>query len=421
MRILKRVLLAVVLAGLVALAGYHIRQGYEEKATTKKKGPAVRVVSVGAGTARVGQVKEEIVLTGALKPKEQVDITAKTTGRVTRIHVYVGDQVRTGQLLAEMEDDELKQQVNRAIAARSVAIASHAQREAELKNSQADLDRAQTLFREGLIPRQDLEARQTAYQVMQAQVQLAQAQQKQAEAELNELRIRLEQTKVYAPLSGLVARRFVDEGAMVGPAVPILSLMNLSVMIVAANVPEREVAKLRVGNTTTMRVDAFGDRVFKGVVARVAPVLDAATRTATVEVEVANPDGGLKAEMFARITLDLASTRPTVLIPRDALVYRGTQPGVFVLQGDRPLFRPIETGLATGEDVEVLSNLNPGTEIVTRGASMLAEGDRIRVGDPDGARQADGEQKGKKKQTPAANTSSPESSIGVQPASIAGT
>jgi RND family efflux transporter MFP subunit len=372
----------LLLAGGVG-AGYRVWLAYQKagaKATTKT--PGARVVSVSVDKARAGSVNEEILITGSLKPKEQVDVNSKATGRVQKLYFYVGDTVKKGDLVAELEDDELQQQVKRAGASESVARASLAQRQAELANQKAEVDRAQKLVTDGLIPRVDYETRLTQLQVVQAQVELARAQVQQAQAELSELKIRLEQTKVYAPLSGHIARRHVDEGALVNPAQPLVTIVNLATMVTMANVPEREVAKLRVGNKAIVNVDAFGSRSFTGHVARIGPVLDAATRSAAVEVEIPNPDSGLKAEMFARVRLDLATQRPAVLIPREALVYRGTQPGVYLVQQNRPVFKMIETGLTEGEDVEVLTNLEAGAEIVTRGASMITEGDQIRVGGP---------------------------------------
>jgi len=365
------------------LGGLRVRQAYEfQKEAGEKKGAkkgGARVISVSVGESRRGVVREEILLTGALRPKEQVEITAKGTGRVQKLVFELGDRVNKGDLIAELEDDELQQQVSRATASLAVVLASTKQRQAELENSRAHLGRAETLLKEGLIPKADYESRVTAYQVVQAQLQLSQAQERQAQAEINELKIRLSQTKIYAPMTGHVAKRHVDAGALVSPSTPILSLVNQSTMVTMANVPEREVGKLRVGNKAHIEVDAFGDRSFAGRVARIGPVLDAATRSATVEVEIPNPEGGLRAEMFARVKLDLESTRQTVLIPREGLVYRGQQPGVYINQNGRPEFRPIETGLTIGEDVEVQSNLDAGASIITRGASMLREGDQIRV------------------------------------------
>jgi RND family efflux transporter MFP subunit len=180
-------------------------------------------------------------------------------------------------------------------------------------------------------------------------------------------------------MAGYVAQRFVDVGAIVSPSTPIVRVVNLSTLVTVANVPERAISRLRVGNRADVLVDAFGDQVFSGRVARVSPVLDAATRTAAVEVEIPNSSGTLKAEMFARVKLDLGTNREAVLVPRESLVYRGQQPGVFVYESQRPVFRTVETGVSLGNQVEVLSNLAAGTTIVGRGASMLSEGDQIRV------------------------------------------
>ncbi len=386
----KRVIGFVLLAILLVFGGWRIWQAYQKKSRARagRSGPgAARVVSVSVGQARTGLVREELLLTGALKPKEQVDVTPKATGRVVQIHFEVGAAVKKADLIAELEDAELQQQVNRATAAIAVAAASLAQRQAESLKAKAELERARTLHDEGLFPRQEFESKQTAFDVVEAQVRLARAQVEQAQAELNELKIRLEQTKIYAPMSGHIARRYVDVGALVNPSTPIVNLVNLFIMVTMANVPERQVAKLRVGTPAAMQVDAFGDRQFVGRVARIGPVLDAATRSATVEVEIPNPDAGLKGEMFARVALDLATTRQAVLIPREALVYRGQQPGVYILDVNRPVFRLIDTGVTQGEDVEVLAHLSPGETIITRGASMINEGDQIRI--------AGGESKGR--------------------------
>ena len=382
---MKRVITALIAIGVVAFVGYRVKDAYEAKQVSDgkkegKKGPgSARIVSVDLAEVRQGQVREEILLTGSLKPKEQVDVTSKVTGRVEKVFVRIGDKVKTGEMIAELEDLELRQQVRRAAASLEVVKATLAQRKAELANAEADLGRSQQLMQQGLIPRQEYEGKQTSFRVVEAQVRLTEAQGEQALAELSELKIRLEQMKIAAPIDGEIAERFVDVGAVVSPSTPVVRMVNLSTLVTRANVPEREVSKLRVGNRAVVRVDAFGDHSFDGKVSRVSPVLDAATRSALVEVEIPNRDGGLKAEMFARLTLDLASVRPALLIPRASLVYRGQQPGVFVLNGDKPVFREIEPGVTQGDEVEVLSNVQAGMTIVGHGASMVTEGVKVKV------------------------------------------
>lgn len=379
----KKVLALLVGAGLLVFLGFRVYDAQQLQSAPKagKKGGA-RTVNVDIVEATVGDVREELLLTGSLKPKETVDITPKATGRVERLYFQIGDTMRVGDLVAELDDDELQQQVNRAEATIEVSRATLMQREAERDNANAELARADSLLKEQLIAPQDYEARRTGSAVVNAQVALARAQMEQAEAELRELKIRVAQAKIYAPMTGIAATRYVDVGALVSPSTPILRMVNLATLVTQANVPERSLGRMRVGNQAQVFVDAIPDREFHGRIARIAPVLDAATRTAFVEIDIPNPEGFLKAEMFVRVQLDLGTTRQATLIPREGLVYRGQQPGVYIIEGNTPTFRAIETGLTREDQVEVLANLMAGTKIAGRGASMIQEGDRVSTQQP---------------------------------------
>ena len=378
---IKRSLWILIGAGLLFFVGnriHEIQQKQAQPSAQKKKGGG-RVITVSVSKVRLGTLRDDLFLTGALKAKEEVDVTAKATGRVEKIYFEIGDRVEVGDLIAELEDDELQQQVRRAVASIGVTRALSAQRAAERENARAELARAKSLLDDGLISPQDQASTRTRLAVADAQVEFAKAQTQQAEAELRELRIRLEQAKIYASISGFVAERYADTGALLGPSNPILKIVNLSTMITLANVPERNLGRLAIGNRAKIEVDAIPGRTFRGRIARIAPVLDAATRTILVEIDVPNSDNVLKAEMFVRIQLETGMTREAILIPREGLVYRGAQPGVYVVEGDRPVFRVIETGLTREDDVEVLANLDPGVRIVGRGATMLEAGDRISI------------------------------------------
>ncbi|MCU0226823.1 MAG: efflux RND transporter periplasmic adaptor subunit, partial [Bryobacterales bacterium] len=400
----KVILALVILAG--ASAGYYFmnRPVGEENASAKggtgKGGAAakakmagmaaMRTVTVETVESRLGRIKERVLLTGALKPKEQVDVTPKTAGRVVKILVNVGDLVRQNSLIAELEDDELQQQLNRAKASIAVASASLSQREAELANARLNLQRAETLLKDGLIPRQQYEQESTSLRVLEAQVQLAHAQRSQAEAELRELTIRVDQTKIYAPINGQVAARFVDMGALVGPSTPLVRVVNIATLVTNTSVAESEIGKMRVGTSATVRVDAMPNEAFVGRVARISPVLDPSTRTANAEIEIPNPGMQLRAEMFVRVEMNLESSREAVLIPREALVYRGDSSGVYTIEEGKQAFRYVETGLTQDQDVEVSGNLAAGTVVIAKGASMLREGDRIQIVSGPGAAPAGG-------------------------------
>jgi len=291
----------------------------------------------------------------------------------------VGDAVREGQLIAALEGDELGQQVLRGEASLAVAKATLAQREAELENARAEEARAAQLMAEGLVSLQAQQTVQTRARVVESQLKLAEAQIRQAEADLAELKIRRQQTQVVSPLTGGVGRRYVHPGALVNPNTPVVSVLRLSSMITEVRVPEEHLGKLRVGNRAVVAIDAFGGQTFDGRVARISPMLDAATRSGSVEVEISNPGGRLKAEMSARIQMDMGTERQALLVPRDAVVMRGQQAGVHVLEGDRVRFQQIETGMTTDRGVEVLGGLRTGTTVVTRGSQGLQDGATVEV------------------------------------------
>ena len=256
------ILIGVALVFLIGARVYEARQDAGNAAKKKKRGG--RVVSVDVVQSSIGMIRENLLLTGSLRAKEVVDVSPRAQGRVEKLYFHVGDEVERGTLVAELEDNELQQQVNRAGAGIAVAKASLEQRRAERENVKAELGRAERLFNEKLLSPQDYDSRKTGVAVVNAQVQLAEAQQLQAEAELSELKIRLAQTKVYAPMSGIVANRYVDVGALVSPNTPVLRIVNLSTMVTQGNVPERNIGRLRVGNEAVVRVRCHSRPRFQG-------------------------------------------------------------------------------------------------------------------------------------------------------------
>ena len=181
---IKRIVAVLIGIGLVYLVGSRVYEVTRESAAPAKK-QAGRIVNVDLTAAHVGQVREELLLTGSLKPKEIVDVSPKSTGRIERSHFLVGDRVKGGVLVAEIEDDELEQQVRRSEAALAVSKANISSRKAELANSVASLERAKLLFDEELLSPQEYQQARTSLEVMEAQLELAEAQAQQSMAELS--------------------------------------------------------------------------------------------------------------------------------------------------------------------------------------------------------------------------------------------
>jgi membrane fusion protein, multidrug efflux system len=166
---------------------------------------------------------------------------------------------------------------------------------------------------------------------------------------------------------------------MLSTGTPIVTVVSLSPMVIEATASERDIARIRSGTAVNVTVDSLPGQQFAGRVLRISPLLDPQTRNGIVEIEIPNRGHLLKGEMFARIQLDLGSKREAALLPRDALVYRGDQPGVYMIENDIAKFRPVETGLTQEDKVEVLSGLQVGEVVVTRGSNLIKEGDRVRA------------------------------------------
>jgi RND family efflux transporter MFP subunit len=214
---------------------------------------------------------------------------------------------------------------------------------------------------------------------VQSQVNLAEAQVRQAQADLAELNIRKQQTQVLSPLTGWVAQRHVSPGALVNPNNPIVNVLRLSSMVTEVRVPEERLSGLRVGNRAFVSMDALQGRTIEGKIARISPILDPATRSGSVQVELPNPGGQLKAEMSARIQMETGTQRQALLVPRESIVMRGDQSGVHVLDGDRARFQPIETGVTSEGGVEIVAGLKAGTRVITRGTQGLQDGSPVTV------------------------------------------
>lgn len=392
---IKALLIIAPFATLIGYTGYRV---YQE--TKKSDAPAAgapgaqpggrpgsgppggggpRAQQVQTGAAASGRIAETISLTGSLRSKQVVDVSPRIAGRLTQMLVDTGYPVAQGALVAVIEDDEIRQQLERSKAALAVVDAQIAQRNAELNNAKIELDRRTQLVESGVLSRNELDTLQMRHAVAQSQLELARAQRRQSEAEQRELSIRQGQTRITAPISGTVSRRHVTIGAMVSSATPIVTVVSNSPMIVDAQVSERDVTRIRRGLSVDVTIDSLPGEKFTGRIMRIAPTLDAQTRNGMVEIEIPNRGGALKGEMFARLTLNLGSVRETLLIPRDALIYRGDQPGVFMIEEEKAKYVPLETGLTSEDRIEVLKGLKEGDVVVTRGSNLLKDGDRVRV------------------------------------------
>jgi HlyD family secretion protein len=335
-------------------------------------------MTVELAPVKRADMAESLSVVGNLIGLVTVEAVPKVSGRLESVTVRLGDRVSRGQRIAKIEDQEIREQVNQAQASYEVSAATIRQREADLKLAQTNLERSRNLFERQLIPKQTFDDTEARYQAAAAQLDLARAQHSQAQARLDELKINLANTIISSPVSGFIGKRALDPGAWVTPNSPFLSVVDISKVRMVANVVEKDLRRISQGMAADVSVDAFPGETFKGVIAHVAPVLDPATRTAQIEVEIPNGTFRLKPGMYAKVDFTVERKQNTLVVPANAIVTVNGKQGVFLPdEGDIAKFREVRVGMSQPDRVEIADGLAEGTQVVTTGAAALRDGDRI--------------------------------------------
>jgi len=334
-------------------------------------------LTVELSKASRATIQAEITVVGNLIGQATVAVSPRAAGRLESVNVRLGDRVSRGQAIAKIEDFDIQEQVKQAEAAQQVSEATIRQREADLQLAQTNAERSRSLYERQLLPKQTLDDNESRYQSAMAAVDLARAQAAQSKARLDELRINLGNTIISSPVNGFVSRRSVDPGAFVSQNVPVVDVVDISTVRLVANIVEKDLKELQSGNATRVEVDAYPGEVFMGRIARVSPVLDPATRTAPIEIEIVNPAARLKPGMYARVSVTTSTRKEALVVPATAVVDLGGRRGVFTPLNESAVFRALDIGTEQSNLVEVLGGLADGDTVITTGSSALRDGDRI--------------------------------------------
>jgi RND family efflux transporter MFP subunit len=344
------------------------------------RGPGQRqTVAVEVSDVRIKPIKEIREFTGTVNPIYRYIIAPKVSGRVVEITKRIGDWVNKGEIIAHLDDAEYQQAVLEAEANLKISKASLNEAESQFELARQELERVRSLQEKGISSSSELDAAETQYSAQQSRLELARAQVEQREAALKSARIRLEYTVLAATEPGFIGERYVDEGNLLSANSPLVSVVGIDSVIVQATIIEKDYARIKVGQSAELQVDAFPETTFTGKVARIAPVLEEASRVAKVEVEFENKERLLKPGMFARVSVVLQEKETVQVIPIEAIIKNNGREGVFVVEedtlsgGNIARFYPIETGISTGTETEITSPDIKGP-VVILGQHLLQDG-----------------------------------------------
>ena len=357
-------------------AGWHL---YEESLASVASEPKEKPANVAAvDVVRVVRqpLAERIQLVGSLEPVAEVEIRSRLSGYLGRVPFDVGDIVEQGQTVVELDDSSTRELVVRASAAEQVATAQLKAQVAREGQSLREVERLRELADSGVSTAQQIEEAESALLVSTAETELERARLAQAKADLEHSRLALRELQITTPISGFVAEKNVDVGDLARGEDVLMRIVDLSSIRTVVNIVERDYGKISLGQTATITVDGIPDRQFTGRIVRQAPVLDPATRTARVMIEVANKDFLLKPGMHGRVTITVSRQANAVAVPAAAI--HGPAHEQFLYTVDEAskvaLKQPVSVGFRDGELIQVLTGLNDNALVVTLGVRLIKDG-----------------------------------------------
>ncbi|MDR3418016.1 MAG: efflux RND transporter periplasmic adaptor subunit [Nevskia sp.] len=322
----------------------------------------VRTIVVNAGAADVGNT-----YAGEVRPRYESDLGFRVSGKLLERKVSVGDAVKAGQALARLDAKDLA--LSEASARARVAAL-----EAQLTVARSDYARNKRLFDQGVIGSAGLDHYDAAYRAAQAQVEAAQA----------ELRTVSNQTR-YADLradhDGIITGVMAEPGQVVAAGQTVVRLARSGEIEIASSVPEDQIARVRTGLPVEVMLWSRPGARFPGAIRELASSADPATRTYAVRVSVPSPPPDMKLGMTASVRIPLAGDRRLVHVPLAALIDHDGGRGVWVYEAasQTVTFRPIEVAGVSGNEILVSGGLNNGDVVVTAGAPLLSQGQKVKL------------------------------------------
>ncbi|MBL8141448.1 MAG: efflux RND transporter periplasmic adaptor subunit [Acidobacteria bacterium] len=334
-------------------------------------------VPVTVVPASLGTLDEAVEVVGTLAPKFSADVKSEVTATVTDVYVTEWVPVKKGDRLARFDTSEIEASILalKAVEAQARVAESRARREYE---------RAQQLKAYGLITPQNFDDAKSAVEAAEAATLAAIAQTTAAQT-------RLRKSLIHAPMNGVVAFRGVNVGDRVenmGGETPLFRIVDNRLLDLTVAVPSTRLADVQLGQVIEFSTDALPGRAFTGKVMFINPAIDEASRSARVIAEVVNRDGALKGGAFVKGRIAVASRASVLQVPREALLNWNIEQHsaeVFVVKGEQADRRTVTTGVSNGPVVEIVSGVQEGEHVVTRGGFAIRPGDRIAVTKGQGA------------------------------------
>lgn len=343
----KLVLLLLVLCTL-ALSGCN---GEKNKDKKDKKEEEKAAIPVEVVTTTRGDIQQTYRSITTLEAENEAQVVARSTGILEKLLVEEGDMVEKGQLLAQLDIEQLTLEVEQSAAT--------------LKRLKKELERQEQLFSKKLGSTDARDRARFEFQSQQAQYQLA--------------KLRLDYASIRAPINGIVTHRAVKAGNLIRDHEHLFTIVDLDSLVAVLYLPEQQLAKVAKKQKVMMHIDALAGSLVVGEVDRIRPAIDTATGTFRVMVSMPNEDKKLKSGMFGKVEVVFDTHTDTLILPRQAVVTEDNRSHVFVVKDDKAMQRSVELGYEHGGRVEILTGLEEQDLVITTGQQILKNEDKVEV------------------------------------------
>lgn len=309
------------------------------------------VIPVEVSNVSRGNISAYYSNTATLEAEQEATVVSKVRGIIEKIYVEEGDRVQAGQVIAKIEDEQYQIEADRAKAA--------------LDRLYNEYQRNQELFERELIAAEAFQNSQYEYESQKATYDLA--------------ALNLEYTSVRSPISGIISRRFVKAGNMIGTDQQMYRVTDFSPLQAILHIPEHEMSKIRQDQRAELRVDALPNETFIGHVERISPVVDSETGTFKVTIYVDETRDMLRPGMFGRVKIVYDTRENTRMIPKSAVISEDLAESVYVIKDSLAFKKVIQTGYTNGSNVEVVDGLDDGEMVVTIGQGSLQDSSKVSI------------------------------------------
>jgi multidrug efflux pump subunit AcrA (membrane-fusion protein) len=385
---------ALLVAGLVLT-------GCSKADTAQARGRDASTKPVKVETVKEETMKRAVELVGTLAAVDQVTISSEAEGKVSRLLADLGDRVKAGQPLIQVDRekqeynlDQQRASLEKSLAQLGAPDAQHlpdAERTPDVQKAAADLaqakqahERASALFKRMLVPQQTLDDAATTLQSKQASYDLSlqnaknlRASIQASEASMKLANRQLRDTEIRAPFDGYVEKRLVNLGELVKTQMPVMSIVRVDPLKVIAEIPEKMAPWIKEGQPVQLHVDAYPDRTFIGKVSRISPAVNTATRAFPFEALVPNQDAVLKPGTFARVHIESGKVDSVLTLPYAVMQYRYGVNRVFVIDGDKLSAHELRVGERLGDRIEIISGVKAGDRVAANDIEKLTDGQKI--------------------------------------------